>query len=132
MHSSQTGRHYYFEQEDNPFKPGEVSVRPTVIKNYFVQGLATGDIVPLVLGVLFRRLYSKAHLRGKMHIINTIHDSFLLDANEEVFEEVVDILRDTMERTPEWVEKFYGINFELPVKVKIKVGSNWHDLKEIK
>jgi len=124
-------RVFYYEEEDNPYKKGEVSVKPTVVKNYPIQGWATGDIVPLGLGILWRRIQADEMLRGKALIINTIHDSFLLDVHLSVKNRVVELVRDTINRTPEYIEKFFGEKFELPVNCKIKVGPDWGHLVEV-
>ena len=56
---------------------------PTQLKNYPVQGFATGDIVPEVLGRL-RRVLTEKGLSDKVLLVNTVHDSVLFDVDKKI------------------------------------------------
>ena len=51
-----TNRIYTFWERENRYSPTGVSFNENEIKNYRVQGLATGDIVPMIEGKLYRVL----------------------------------------------------------------------------
>jgi DNA polymerase I-like protein with 3'-5' exonuclease and polymerase domains len=135
------GRCYVFTEGDNPHanakwaaatKQHAVNVKPTVIKNYPVQGLATGDIVPMVLGNLWRRLMRNKDWYAHIKLVNTVHDSFLMDVHPDFVDVAVKLANDCIKNTPELLEKTYGINdWELPVKCEIKVGPNWGNLTKV-
>ena len=59
----------------------KVDFSPTKIKNYPVQGFATGDIVPECTGRMFRAIIAEEHLRNLLLMINTVHDSNLFDCH---------------------------------------------------
>ena len=134
LHKSETSRIYCFKQYKNKYADSAYSSRPeygyspTELKNYPVQGLATGDIVPMMLGVLFRKFKDTVGLK----LVNTVHDSILLDVvgNEEninkIIKEVTDVLNNT--------HLFYEKTFEKPLALKLSagcsVGKNWFEMKE--
>ena len=133
-----TGREYVFYEFDNdhynPHNPNskEVNFSPTQMKNYPVQGFATGDIVPLVIGRLNRILKNNSELSEKCLLTNTVHDSIILDVHEDIFEEAVNTVVSVMESAPEFIEETWGFKFDLPLPVGISYGRNWYDQKEIK
>lgn len=124
-----TGRKYVLKQYLNTWSVAEFS--PTEIKNYPVQGLATADIVPLMLGMISRNLTSKLKYQGRALLINTVHDSILFDVTEDDFEEFIVDLKNEMQKIYEYLEDIYGIYFNLPLGVVIKAGNSWGDMKTI-
>ena len=75
-----TKRRYVFTTYPN--KRGESAFSPTQMKNYPVQGFATADLVPTVLGEVVNYIYEK-ELEDRILLINTVHDSILFDINIE-------------------------------------------------
>jgi DNA polymerase I-like protein with 3'-5' exonuclease and polymerase domains len=100
---------------------------PTEMKNYPIQGLATGDIVPMMLGVIFRKLIG----RDDVKMVNTIHDSLMFDVKKEsvvnFMLEVTDILKDT--------HKYFEEIFKKPLALKLNAGAsfgtNWFNMEEV-
>lgn len=142
---SETGRIYTFWEDDapdwmaNPRFPGmkakKVTFSPTKIKNYQVQGYATGDIVPIVIGKLFRELclYNRDSLPNspKVLFINTVHDSVVFDCDTEdhAYEwawQASEIMKDA----PLYLKAHLGVDFTMPLKVDAEMGNNWQDMKE--
>lgn len=123
-----TGRIYTFYEEDD-FK-GTPSFKPTKIKNYPVQGFATADIVPMVLGEIHKDIYRK-ELQDDVLLINTIHDSILLDVKETFVCTGLEILYNNMRNVPQLLLDRFGITFPLEIKVDIKAGRNWANMKEV-
>jgi DNA polymerase I-like protein with 3'-5' exonuclease and polymerase domains len=123
-----TGRMYTFHEYDAPdWVDLHTSFSPTEIKNYPVQGFATGDIVPLVLG----KLFNKYNGRNDVLLINTVHDSILFDTiydpdSAEVVQVAQDI-KDTLEKAPQYL-KDLGVNFDLPLSANVEWGRNWGEL----
>lgn len=133
---SETGRIYTFIEQDAPEwvvrnTGRRTSFSPTKIKNYPVQGLATGDIVPLVLGKLHRALksYSPA-ITDNVLMVNTVHDSVLFDCSDESYAvEWAKEAKVIMERAPQYMKEVFGIDFDLPLNVEAEVGKNWADME---
>ncbi len=121
---SQTGRIYSFLEEDAPEfmqKKGKmVSFSPTQRKNYAVQGMA-GDVVTLILGKLYKKIKASP-LANKALLINTIHDSILLDIHKDVVHETVELVLGVMQDAPALLKEHYGITFGLPLGASAEIG----------
>ena len=129
---SETGRMYTFFDEESPEylkrKGQHTSFKPTTIKNYPVQGGATGDIVPMVLGKLYRWILDY-DLADKCKLIATVHDSIVLDTTWEMVYHIGSEVKRIMEEAPKYYEETFGIQFNLPLKAEIKYGKTWGDMK---
>ncbi|MGH8654964.1 MAG: DNA polymerase [Gammaproteobacteria bacterium] len=120
-----TRKRYTFLEEDAPsFTGKEVSFRPTQIKNYAVQGLAA-ELVKLAIGDIARK-----HPRVLM--INTIHDSIVVDVRVEYVHAVVDILRNVLEDLPASMEATYGVTWDTPIRCDISTGVHWGAMEKLK
>lgn len=129
--ASDTGRVYTFHEKDNPFKPGTVNFKPTEIKNYPVQGFATGDLVLTMVGVLWRKLKLNPKLKDTCLMVNLVHDEIVFDCKWEVYGEACKLIKNVLENTPKYLKDIYNIDFKLPTKVKVCVGDNWKEKKEV-
>lgn len=128
---SETGRRYTFHQYDSGYgKKGAVGFSKTELVNYPVQGGATGDIVPLVLGKLFRVLSVKEHLADKCLMVCTVHDSVLFDVHNSVLEECITLIKSVMENAPAYYKETFGVDFKQKLSVGVSTGDSWGTLKE--
>jgi DNA polymerase-1 len=118
--------------KEYPTDWGTINFSPTELKNYPVQGGATGIKVPLCIGKLYRVLRNHPELKDKCLMINTVHDSVLFDIHVSVIDEALRVIKTTMERTPEFYEQTFGHKLRLPLKVGISVGPNWLEQDEVK
>jgi DNA polymerase-1 len=95
----------------------------TSIYNYPVQALATAEIIPLTLIAMWHTLKRSQY---KMEIVNTIHDSIVVELppeEEEVFHELT---REAFTVTPyELLYKLYGVQFSVPLGSESKCGDAW-------
>jgi len=127
-----TGRRFTFIEQDAPDFLVErgvyTSFSPTAIKNYPSQGFATGDIVPLVMGKLMRKLATKPHLVDKCLTINTVHDSIIFDVHNSVLKESSVLIKETMEAAPEFMKETFGIVFDLELPVDVEAGLTWSEV----
>ena len=127
-----TGRRYYFQESEAPkflAKKGiYYSFSPTKFKNYPMQGFATGDIVPEMLGRVMRNLF-KHKLYDYCLPVNTIHDSILFDVRLDKLPECVRIVRSTMKAVPLAMEKRFGLTLTLPFNVDVEIGESWENMK---
>ena len=97
-----------------------------MIKNYPVQGFATGDIVPVVLIEMEERM---KHL--KSCLVNTVHDSSVADIHPEEKDEVLQIIEDMNEDLTNLIEKSYGVKMNVPLLLESKIGPNWLDVQDV-
>ena len=133
-YTTQTGRKYLFVEETPPewlkARGVEVSFNPPKIKNNRVQGTATGDIVPLVLGRMFR-LMCKGPMGKVARLVNTIHDNIVADCRTpEDAKWVGKHLQIEAERAPEVLKEVFGFEFPLPLRVTVATGSNWYEVDQ--
>lgn len=129
-HSPVSARKYVFTEYANKpdvkrWKKEDASFSPTEVKNYPIQGTATGDIVPLVLGILYRVLKNNDVLKDKCLLINTVHDDIMFDVHEDVLDQAVRTIKQVMENAPKYIKETWNFSFDLPLKVGVSVGLNW-------
>jgi DNA polymerase I-like protein with 3'-5' exonuclease and polymerase domains len=97
-----------------------------MIKNYPVQGFATGDVVPLVLIELEARLE-----KMQSCIVNTVHDSMVIDIHPNEKEYVLQIINTLNEDLDKLIEEAYDIKMNVPLLLEAKIGPNWLDTKDV-
>jgi DNA polymerase I-like protein with 3'-5' exonuclease and polymerase domains len=119
-----SGREYSFPNAK--FNRSGTAVGATAIKNYPVQGFATADILPLALINMHKKLDN-----FKSVVINTVHDSIVVDVHPNEKDEVIQLLRDSMLSIKDECSKRYLINFDMPIDIELKIGNDWLNLKEI-
>ena len=98
----------------------------TQIKNYPVQSFATADIVPLILLAIDDQLQN-----FKSCIVNTVHDSIVIDVHPSEERNVIDIINNTNENMKAIIDTNYGIDFNVPLLLEAKIGDNWLDTKDV-
>jgi len=98
----------------------------TQIKNYPVQSFATADIVPLILLAIDDQLQN-----FKSCIVNTVHDSIVIDVHPSEERNVIDIINNTNENMKAIIDTKYGIDFNVPLLLEAKIGDNWLDTKDV-
>jgi DNA polymerase I-like protein with 3'-5' exonuclease and polymerase domains len=97
-----------------------------MIKNYPVQGFATGDVVPVVLCEIERRLMGMNSC-----LVNSVHDSVVIDVHPDETEVVVQTIKDMNEDLNSLVEKAYGVVMNVPLLLEAKIGNNWLDMSDV-
>lgn len=122
---SSTGRIFTFIQTDG--FGGDPSFKPTEIKNYPIQGFAW-DIVSIALGDIFDAI-KKEKTSEDILLINTIHDSIILDVKAEAVHTAAKIVKAKMEDVPNRLKQIYDVAFDLPLKVSISLGYNWNSME---
>lgn len=98
----------------------------TRIKNYPVQGFATGDIVPVVLCEIESRLHGMRSL-----LVNTVHDSIVIDVHPDEYEAVLRLIEGINNDLHLIIQHAFGIDFNVPLLLEAKIGPNWLDTKEV-
>ena len=100
----------------------------TAICNYPVQGFATADLLPIALVDLYNSLREKGL---KSVICNTVHDSIVMDVYPGEEKQCIDIMSLSMIAIPSETERRYGVRYDMPVGIELKMGKNWLDLEEV-
>lgn len=116
-----TGRVYLYERT----KYGEWP--RTCILNYPVQGFGA-DLMSIARISLYRRI-KQTH--PDVLLISTVHDSIMLDCPKEKVDSIVSIIKNVWSDIPRNYERVFGSKFDLPCKVKIKVGPTWGQMETV-
>jgi DNA polymerase I-like protein with 3'-5' exonuclease and polymerase domains len=126
------GRGFTFYEKENHGYGKPSGFYPPDLKNYPVQGVATGDVVQLCLGRLARAQLVDSRLRHHdWAMVNTVHDSILIGCHEKDLTYVTDMVQYYMEDMPRWLKEQFGWYFETPLPTDVKVGATWFDMKEL-
>ena len=98
----------------------------TQIKNYPVQSFATADIVPLVL------LHIEKALDGvKSCVVNSVHDSIVVDVHPDEERIVLDVIDQTNKELKTLIDIRWGLSFNVPLLLEAKIGPNWLDTSDV-
>ena len=118
-----TGRVYNYEPE---LKYNKVKWPRTKILNYPVQGLGA-DLMAIARVSLNNRL---KEVKG-VKLINTVHDSIILDFDSKVCDNnsIVKLVNNCFTDIPTNFKKLFGVEFNLPMRVEIQVGPNWGNME---
>lgn len=120
-----TGREYWFKEYDSFRRDKDVDFSMPQLKNYPVQGFSTADIVPLVLGKLYRAMKKVKEWIGKVFLINTVHDSIILDVHKSIRKKVAAFVKKIMEKGGDYLNETFDIGFDLPLRAEITWGASW-------
>jgi len=97
----------------------------TAIKNYPVQGFATADIVPLVVVEIYKRLDKLQSV-----VVNSVHDSIVIDVHPDEMERVKHVIEDTQNNLQLLIKQRWNVEFNVPLALEAKIGDNWLEQKE--
>ncbi len=100
----------------------------TQIKNYPVQSIATAEIVPLAC-ILFKEVLDLK--KYKSLIINTVHDSIVVDVHPDEINVIPFELKKAMLKVPERLLAEFNLTLDVPMGVDLKIGDDWLDMEEI-
>lgn len=118
-----TGRIYKYQPTKNNF--GEYIWPRTTILNYPVQGLGA-DLVCIGRISCYKRMKGLESL-----LISSVHDSIVVDSPEQEVEQVVKILKSSIEDIPINFERVFKTSFDLPLECEIQIGKNLKDMIDI-
>jgi DNA polymerase I-like protein with 3'-5' exonuclease and polymerase domains len=120
-----TGRQFDFPDCERQ-RNGMASYK-TQIVNYPVQSVATAEIVPLGVIILFNKM-EELGLQSK--IINTVHDSVLVDTHPEEINIIKQIgPKCLLDAQQEALERF-GLDTYIPLDVEMSKGKNWMEQED--
>lgn len=124
-----TGRRWSFEpkkQRDGSFMYN----RPSVC-NYMVQGVSTGDIMPLAMIIIEKRLF-KLDLLQDVKIINQVHDSLIFDTPKKYVDVLAEQCYNVYRGMGQNISQYWNYNWQVPLNGEVKVGYNWSDMTKLK
>jgi len=119
-----SGRQYAFPDVER--RASGLPTHFTMIKNYPVQGFATGDIVPIVFLEIDKKLEDMQSC-----LVNTVHDSVVIDVHPAEEEQVIKIIRDVNDNLISIIKDYYDVTINVPMVLEAKIGNNWLDTKDV-
>tara|TARA_R110000782_G_scaffold144081_1_gene236940 strand:+ start:698 stop:2710 length:2013 start_codon:yes stop_codon:yes gene_type:complete len=124
MITTPSGRQFSFPDVERRSN-GSVSYF-TQIKNYPVQSFATADVVPLILMEI-----DKALDNYNSCVVNTVHDSIVIDIHPQETEDVLNIIRNVNKTLNNLINITFKLDFNVPLLLEAKIGDNWLDTKDV-
>lgn len=101
---------------------------PTERKNYPMQGVG-GEVVQMMLGILFRWLLKNNRFDGKALLVNTVHDCVWLDCTEDMVKDVSLAAQGILESVPEVMNKSYPkMNVVVPFPCETEIGNDMFEM----
>ena len=91
-----------------------------------MQSLATADIVPVALLHIDKLLNDLNSC-----IVNSVHDSIVIDVHPNETKEVIEVINKTNSVLKQLIEQRWNIDFNVPLLLEAKIGSNWLDTKDV-
>lgn len=129
-----TGTMYSWRSYDAPKFLRERGItdtfKPTELKNYPVQGTG-GEIVQMILGLLWRWFIKNDNFGGKAFLVNTVHDCIWVDCHKDVKDQVCRGIKVIMESVPQALKKFFGMECPVPFPVEVEAGPNMLELHHV-
>ena len=68
----------------------------------------------------------------KSVLINTVHDSIVVDIYPDEENIIIEIFKQGAGRVILALKERYNINFNIPLDIEMKIGYNWLNLNEVK
>lgn len=110
-------------------KEGYCNVTASVY-NYPIQALATAEIIPVAL-VYFWHATADLRASGRLRIVNTVHDSIVVELAPDVVDEVKQkVLACFGKLCYDYLQDVYNLDFDVPLGATIKVGEFLGEGKE--
>ena len=119
-----SGRQYAFP--DVKRRDNGAPTHFTMIKNYPVQGFATGDVVPVVLNKLHELLHPLQSC-----VVNSVHDSMVVDVHPDETRKVLTIIELLNDSINDLIEEKYNVKMNVPLLLEAKMGPNWLDTIDV-
>lgn len=120
---SPTGRIYTFEPYQTKY--GDWKWPRTTILNYPVQGLGA-DLMSIA------RVSAKRRLQDRVLFVNTVHDSIVVDSQNNIVYDICSILEDVFIDVPRNFQRIFGVEFNVPMRGEVKFGHNWKEMEIFK
>ena len=124
MVTTPTGRQFAFPNAER--RQGGTITYFTAVKNYPVQSIST-DVVQMTLLMVEQEMRQR---NLKSMIVNSVHDSIVIDTYPNEEEEVKDCITEVEKNIRDNFLSRLGVDFDVPLIMECKIGENWMELKE--
>jgi DNA polymerase I-like protein with 3'-5' exonuclease and polymerase domains len=122
---SPLGRIYCIPMEEHRKYPGTMIHKETAIKNYPVQGTATGDIVPLATNLMYDRMNANPMQFISTNWMGQVHDSMIFDTMPDEVKRVAFTGIQVFEDLPVIISDMFNVDFNLPLTGEAEWGPDY-------
>ena len=67
----------------------------------------------------------------KSCVVNTVHDSIVIDVHPDEVEVVKSIIKYTNNDMTSTINKHFNIDLNVPLLLEAKIGKNWLDMQDV-
>jgi DNA polymerase I-like protein with 3'-5' exonuclease and polymerase domains len=64
-------------------------------------------------------------------LVNTVHDSVVIDVHPAEEEQVIRIIKDVNDNLIDIIKYYYDVTINVPMVLEAKIGNNWLDTKDV-
>jgi len=125
---SPTGRIYKIPMEPHKKYPNTMIYKDTCIKNYPVQGTATGDIVPLAMNLMDDKMNETPEKFISTDWMGQVHDSMIFDTMPHEVKLTAFTGIQVFETLPSVISDLWQVDFNLPMTGEAEWGPNYGDM----
>lgn len=125
---SPTGHIYRIPMSPHKKFPDTMVYTETCIKNYPVQGTATGDIIPLAMNMLQERIDQDPMSFISSNWMGQVHDSVIFDTMPHEVKRLAFTTIDVFEHLPERISELWNVDFNLPMTGECEWGPDYGNM----
>jgi DNA polymerase I-like protein with 3'-5' exonuclease and polymerase domains len=64
-------------------------------------------------------------------LVNSVHDSAVIDIHPQEEKDVLGVIEDVNENLDEIINRYYGVEMNVPLLLEAKIGPNWLDTVDL-
>ena len=120
-----TGRKFIFNKHTTGRQVGQYKEQQ--IKNFPVQSLATADIMPLAMCIIYKKW---KEMGFKSLLILQVHDSLVIDCIKSEARAIAKMCIQVFDDLPMYIHQTFGFEFNIPLTGDAEAGPNYGEQKK--
>jgi DNA polymerase-1 len=125
---SPSGREYKIPMVEHKKHKGVMVYKDAVIKNYMIQGFATGDVVPLCMNAVWERMQLNISAYQSTNWFGQVHDSILFDTIGCEVRPLAHLCIQVFESIPKMLYDTWGIKSPIEFTGEVEVGPDYSNM----
>jgi DNA polymerase-1 len=121
-----TGRWFQFHKTKIE-KGGGKTYNVRQVKNYPVQGISGGDILPLAAVIIWHGMKEKGM---KSDVFLTVHDSLVFDYVQSECKELAELCIEVFNRLPQYIADYFGVEWNVKLAGEVEIGPDYGSMSE--
>lgn len=123
LNTTPTGRVYTIKPRQTD--KGDWYYSLTEMKNYPIQGFATGDIVPILVNIIMDNLHTYS-MSDCAIPVGTVHDSIVFDCKAEDVKDLLKLVEMSFRDFPNYFKSLFEYELQVKYNYDVKIGHNWN------